>query len=137
MKNRCSPDSLLSIIIGLLKMKMTDTLMKLRFYILQKFDSERMVIDVERKELKVTAPYVHDMLEADYNLKMDFLVLFVNTFCESTSMGRCNMFSLSYISRKNIYQQHRLMQLCFGLSQKIRYRETFEQAIGRYGIGEL
>ncbi|CAH1422647.1 unnamed protein product [Lactuca virosa] len=78
MKNRCSPESLLSIIFGLskkqkecvrsmgfgslLKMKITDIPPKLGFYILQKFDSERMVIDLEGKELKVTAESVHDML---------------------------------------------------------------------------
>nr|KAJ0184592.1 hypothetical protein LSAT_V11C900464320 [Lactuca sativa] len=38
--------------------------------------------------------------QADFNFKLNFLVLFVNTFCESTSMGRCNLFPLSYISRK-------------------------------------
>ncbi|CAH1454489.1 unnamed protein product [Lactuca virosa] len=78
MKNRCSPESLLSIILGLskeqkecvrsmgfralLKMKITDIPLKLRFYVLQKFDSERMVIDIEGKELKVTTESVHDML---------------------------------------------------------------------------
>ncbi|CAH1415161.1 unnamed protein product [Lactuca virosa] len=78
MKNRCSPESLLSIILGLrkqqkecvrsmgfgslLKIKITDVPLKLGFYILQNFDSERMVIDVEGKELKVTAESVHDML---------------------------------------------------------------------------
>ncbi|CAH1422035.1 unnamed protein product [Lactuca virosa] len=30
--------------------------------------------------------------EADFNFKLNFLVLFINTFCESTSMGRCNMY---------------------------------------------
>ncbi|CAI9280912.1 unnamed protein product [Lactuca saligna] len=164
MKNRCSPEALLSIILGmskeqkefvrsmgfgaLLKMKITDIPLKLGFYVLQKFDYERMVIDIEGKELKVTAESVHDMLgipiggtkltqldqwpkddtsydewkqqfkkdsiirlsaienvivsttQADFNFKLNFLVLFVNTFCESTSMGRCNLFPLSYISRK-------------------------------------
>ncbi|CAI9286695.1 unnamed protein product [Lactuca saligna] len=164
MKNRCSTEALLSIILGmskeqkesvrsmgfgaLLKMKITDIPLKLGFYVLQKFDYERMVIDIEGKELKVTAESVHDMLgipiggtkltqldqwpkddksydewkqlfkkdsiirlsaiknvivsttQADFNFKLNFLVLFVNTFCESTSMGRCNLFPLSYISRK-------------------------------------
>ncbi|CAI9285377.1 unnamed protein product [Lactuca saligna] len=164
MKNRCSPEALLSIILGMskeqkefvrsmgfgafLKMKITDIPLKLGFYVLQKFDSERMVIDIEGKELKVTTEFIHDMLgipiggtkltqldqwpkddtsydewkqqfkkdsiirlnaiknvmvsttQADFNFKLNFLVLFVNTFCESTSMGRCNLFPLSYISRK-------------------------------------
>nr|KAJ0204610.1 hypothetical protein LSAT_V11C500274460 [Lactuca sativa] len=120
----------------------------LGFYALQKFDYERMVIDIEGKELKVTTESVHDMLgipiggtkltqldqwpkddtsydewkqqfkkdsiirlsaiknvivsttQADFNFKLNFLVLFVNTFCKSTSVGRCNLFPLSYISRK-------------------------------------
>nr|KAJ0211996.1 hypothetical protein LSAT_V11C400204840 [Lactuca sativa] len=38
--------------------------------------------------------------QVDFNFKLNFLVLFVNTFCESTSMGRCNLFPLSYISRR-------------------------------------
>nr|KAJ0212309.1 hypothetical protein LSAT_V11C400204070 [Lactuca sativa] len=114
---------------SLLKMKITDIPLRMGFYILQKFDSERMMIDVEGKELKVTAQSVHDMLgipkcgtkliqldqwpkddtrsiirlnvikkvivstrEADFNFKLNFLVLFVITCCESTSMGRCNLF---------------------------------------------
>ncbi|CAI9281758.1 unnamed protein product [Lactuca saligna] len=161
MKNRCSPEALLSIIIGMSKeqkefvrsmgfgalliMKITDIPLKLGFYVLQKFDSERMVIDIEGKELKVTAESVHDMLgipiggtkltqldqwpkddtsydewkqqfkkdsiirlsaiknvivsttQADFNFKLNFLVLFVNTFCESISIGRCNLFPLSYM----------------------------------------
>ncbi|CAH1442914.1 unnamed protein product [Lactuca virosa] len=251
MKNRCSPEALLSIILGmskeqkesvrsmgfgaLLKMKITDIPLKLGFYVLQKFDSERMVIDIEGKELKVTAESVHDMLgipiggtkltqldqwpkddtsydewkqqfkkdsiirlsaiknvivsttQADFNFKLNFLVLFVNTFCESTSMGRCNLFPLSYISRKtdisnidwcsyvldclvrtknsyipysdtsffvgpsaflvlfyadNIHSEaltvtRKRPTICYWSSEKIRYRETFEQEKGRFGLGEL
>nr|KAJ0196367.1 hypothetical protein LSAT_V11C700381280 [Lactuca sativa] len=78
MKNRCSPEALLSIILrmskeqkesvgsmgfgALLKMKITDIPLKLGFYVLQKFDSERMVVDIEGKELRVTAESIHDML---------------------------------------------------------------------------
>ena len=39
-------------------------------------------------------------IEADFNFKLNLLVLFVNTFCESTSIGRCILFLLSYISRE-------------------------------------
>ncbi|CAI9261277.1 unnamed protein product [Lactuca saligna] len=129
-------------------MKVTDIPLKLGFYVLQKFDSERMVIDIEGKELKITAESIHDMFgipisgtkltqldqwpnddtsydewkqqfkkdsiirlsaiknvivsttQVDFNFKLNFLVLFVNMFCESTSMGRCNLFPLSYISRR-------------------------------------
>ncbi|CAH1414514.1 unnamed protein product [Lactuca virosa] len=220
---------------ALLKMKITDIPLKLGFYVLQKFDSERMVIDIEGKELKVTAESVHDMLgipiggtkltqldqwpkddtsydewkqqfkkdsiirlsaiknvivsttQADFNFKLNFLVLFVNTFCESTSMGRCNLFPLSYISRKtninnidwcsyvldclvrtknsyipysdtnffvgpsaflvlfyadNIHSEaltvtRKRPTICYWSSEKIRYRETFEQEKGRFGLGEL
>nr|KAJ0187203.1 hypothetical protein LSAT_V11C900500300 [Lactuca sativa] len=208
-------------------MKITDIPLKLGFYVLQKFDSERMVIDIEGKELKVTSESVHDMLgipiggtkltqldqwpkddtsydewkqqfkkdsiirpsaiknviisttQVDFNFKLNFLVLFVNTFCESTSMGRCNLFPLSYISRKtdisnidwcnyvldclvrtknsyipysdnsfflfyadNIYSEaltvaRKLPTICYWSSEKIRYRETFEQEKGRFGVGEL
>nr|KAJ0186291.1 hypothetical protein LSAT_V11C900464310 [Lactuca sativa] len=78
MKNRCSPESLLSIILGLskeqkqcvrsmgfgalLKMKITNIPLKLGFYALQKFDYKRMMIDIEGKKLKVTTEFVHDML---------------------------------------------------------------------------
>ena len=78
MKNRYAPESLLSIILrlrkqpkecarsmdfgSLLKMKIINIPLKLGFYILKKIDSKRMVIDVEGKELKVTAQSVHDML---------------------------------------------------------------------------
>ncbi|CAH1417180.1 unnamed protein product [Lactuca virosa] len=125
--------------------------------------------------------------EADFNFKLNFLVLFVNTFCESTSMGRCNLFPLSYISRKtdisnidwcsyvldclvrtmnsyipysdnsyfvgplaflvlfyadNIHSEALIVTrkrptICYWSSEKIRYRETFEQEEGRFGLGEL
>nr|KAJ0189792.1 hypothetical protein LSAT_V11C800443450 [Lactuca sativa] len=222
MKNRCSPEALLSIILGmskeqkesvrsmgfgaLLKMKITDIPLKLGFYVLQKFDSERMVIDIEGKELKVTTESVHDIYDewkqqfkkdsiirlsaiknvivsttqADFNFKLNFLVLFVNTFCESISMGRCNLVPLSYISRKtdisnidwcnyvldclirtknsyilysdnnffvgpsaflvlfyadNIHSEvlpvtRKRPTICYWSSEKIRYRETFEQEKG-------
>ncbi|CAH1436583.1 unnamed protein product [Lactuca virosa] len=194
-----------------------------------------MVIDIEGKELKVTAESVHDMLgipiggtiltqldqwpkddtrygewkqqfkkdliirlsaiknvivsttQADFNFQLNFLVLFVNIFCESTSMGRCNLFPLSYISRKtdisnidwcsyvldclvrtknsyipysdnsffvgpsaflvlfyadNIHSEaltvtRKRPTICYWSSEKIRYRETFEQEKGRFGLGEL
>ncbi|CAI9300606.1 unnamed protein product [Lactuca saligna] len=125
--------------------------------------------------------------QADFNFKLNFLVLFVNTFCESTSMGRCNLFPLSYISRKtgisnidwcsyvldclvrtknsyipysdnsffvgpsaflvlfyadNIHSEaltvtRKRPTICYWSSEKIRYRETFEQEKGRFGVGEL
>ncbi|CAI9299843.1 unnamed protein product [Lactuca saligna] len=125
--------------------------------------------------------------EADFNFKRNFLTLFVNKFCELTSMGRCNMFPLSYISRKrdinnidwciyildclvrkkNSYIQYSdnsyfvrpsaflvlfyadkihseaLMvtckhpTICYWSSKKIRYRDTFQQEEGRFGLGEL
>ncbi|CAI9287438.1 unnamed protein product [Lactuca saligna] len=78
MKNGCSPESLLFIILwlrtkqkecarsmgfgSLLRMKVIDIPLKLGFYILQNFDSDRMVIDAEENELKVTTQSVHDML---------------------------------------------------------------------------
>nr|KAJ0214177.1 hypothetical protein LSAT_V11C400224810 [Lactuca sativa] len=251
LKNRCSPEALLSIILGmskeqkesvrsmgfgaLLKMKITDIPLKLGFYVLQKFDFERMVIDIEGKELKVTAESVHDMLgipiggtkltqldqwpkddtsydewkqqfkkdsiirlsaiknvivstiQAEFNFKLNILVLFVNTFCESTSMGRCNLFPLSYISRRtdinnidwcnyvfdclvrtknsyipysdisffvgpsaflvlfyvdNIHSEALTVTckrptICYWSSEKIRYREAFEQEKCKFGLGEI
>ena len=35
----------------------------------------------------------------DYNFIINFLVLFINTFCESTSMGKCNLAPLNHIKR--------------------------------------
>nr|KAJ0215009.1 hypothetical protein LSAT_V11C300129960 [Lactuca sativa] len=119
MKNRCSPEALLSIILGmskqqkesvrsmsfgaLLKMKITDIPLKLGFYILQKFDSERMVIDIEGKELKITAESVHDML--------------------GIPIGGTKLTQLDQWPKDD--------------TKKIRYRETFEQEKGRFGLGEL
>ncbi|CAH1435810.1 unnamed protein product [Lactuca virosa] len=212
MKNRCSPEALLSIILGmskeqkesvrsmrfgaLLKMKITDIPLKLGFYVLQKFDSERMVIDIEWKQqfkkdsiirLSAIKNVIVSTTQADFNFKLNFLVLFVNTFCESTSMGRCNLFPLSYISRKtdisnidwcsyvldclvrtknsyipysdtsffvgpsaflvlfyanNIHSEaltvtRKRPTICYWSSEKIRYRETFEQEKGRFRLGEL
>ncbi|XP_042753309.1 uncharacterized protein LOC122195461 [Lactuca sativa] len=118
-KNRCSPEALLSLILGmskeqkeyvrsmgfgaLLKMKITDIPLKLGFYVLQKFDSERMVIDIEGKELKVTAESVHDML--------------------GIPIGGTKLTQLDQWPKDD--------------TKKIRYRETFEQEKGRFGVGEL
>ncbi|CAI9294481.1 unnamed protein product [Lactuca saligna] len=188
---------------ALLKMKITDIPLKLGFYVLQKFDSERMVIDIEGKELKVTVESVHDMLgipiggtkltqldqwpkddtsydewkqqfkkdsiirlsaiknvivsttKVDFNFKLNFLVLFVNTFLRVNINGKIQPVSLELYFKKNRYQQHRLLfyadnihsealtvtrkrpTICYWSSEKIRYRETFEQEKGRFGVGEL
>ncbi|XP_023763802.1 uncharacterized protein LOC111912310 [Lactuca sativa] len=119
MKNRCSPESLLSIILwlskkqkecvrsmcfgSLLKMKITDIPLKLRFYILQKFDYERMEIDVKGKELKVTTQSVHDML--------------------GIPKGGTILTQLDQWPKDD--------------TKKIRYRETFEQEKARFGLEEL
>nr|KAJ0191055.1 hypothetical protein LSAT_V11C800391100 [Lactuca sativa] len=119
MKNRCSPKSLLAIILRLskqqkecstsmgfgsmLKMKMTDIPLKLGFYILKKFDFERMVIDVEGKELKVTTQSVHDML--------------------GIPTGGTILTQLDQWPKDD--------------TNNIRYLETSEQEISRFGIGEL
>nr|KAJ0204095.1 hypothetical protein LSAT_V11C500252360 [Lactuca sativa] len=101
--------------------------------------------------------------QADFNFKLNFLVLFVNMFCESTSMGRCNTVPLSYISRRtdisntdwcnyvldylffyadNIQSEaltvtHKRPTICYWSVEKIRYREAFEQEKGRFGLGEI
>ncbi|CAI9283923.1 unnamed protein product [Lactuca saligna] len=109
--------------------------------------------------------------QADFNFKLKLLVLFVNTFCESTSMGRCNLFPLSYISRRTYISNidwcnyvldclvrtnscipysdtsffvgpsqipASLLDLQLSwCSEKIRYREAFEQEKGRFGLGEI
>nr|KAJ0216431.1 hypothetical protein LSAT_V11C300139820 [Lactuca sativa] len=214
-KNQCSPESLLSIILGLskkqkecirsmgfrslLKMKITDISLKLGFYILQKLDYERILIDVEGVELKITTQSVHDMLgipkggtkltqldqwpkdDTSYDeWKQQCLegsIIRLNAIKKSTSMGRYNLFPLSYISRKtdisnidwcsyvlnylvrtknsyipysdnnyfvgpstflvlfyvdNIHSKalmvtHKRLTICYWSSEKIRYRETFEQ----------
>ncbi|KAL4557187.1 hypothetical protein LXL04_035359 [Taraxacum kok-saghyz] len=38
--------------------------------------------------------------EADFNFRINFLVLFINTFCESTSMGKCNLNALYHINKE-------------------------------------
>jgi hypothetical protein len=38
--------------------------------------------------------------EADFNFRINFLVLFINTFCESTSMGKCNLNALYHIKKE-------------------------------------
>nr|KAJ0213480.1 hypothetical protein LSAT_V11C400189490 [Lactuca sativa] len=84
---------------SVLKMKMTDIPLKIGFYIFQQFDYERMVIDVERMELKLF-----------YDDKIHLQALTV--------------------TRKR-------PTICYWSLEKIMYRETFEQEIGRFGLGEL
>jgi len=37
--------------------------------------------------------------EGDLNFRINFLVLFINTFCESTSMGKCNLNAIQHIKK--------------------------------------
>lgn len=37
--------------------------------------------------------------EGDLNFRINFLVMFINTFCESTSMGKCNLNALQHIKK--------------------------------------
>ncbi|CAI9285147.1 unnamed protein product [Lactuca saligna] len=98
--------------------------------------------------------------QVDFNFKLNFLVLFVYTFCESTSMGRCNLTKNSYIPYSdtsffvgpsaflvlfyadNIHSEaltvtHKRPTICYWSSEKIRYREAFEQEKGQFGLGEI
>ncbi|CAI9270087.1 unnamed protein product [Lactuca saligna] len=143
MKNRCSPEALLSIILGMskeqkesvrsmgfgafLKMKITDIPLKLGFYVLQKFDSERMVIDIEGKELKVTAESVHDMLGIPIG------------GTKLTQLDHWPKYDTSYDEWKKQFKKDSIIRLSAikTSSEKIRYRETFEQEKSRFGVGEL
>nr|KAJ0216721.1 hypothetical protein LSAT_V11C300121420 [Lactuca sativa] len=145
MKNRCSPEALLSIILGmskeqkesvrsmgfgaLLKMKITDIPLKLGFYVLQKFDSERMLIDFEGKELKVTAESVHDMLGIP--IGEPSLHNWIN------GLRMIQLFYADNIHSEALTVTRKRPTICYWSSEKIRYRETFEQEKGRFRVGEL
>ncbi|KAL4564718.1 hypothetical protein LXL04_028786 [Taraxacum kok-saghyz] len=78
MKNKCSPIALISIIHGLskdqkncvrdmglgtvLQSKLMDVPMKMCYYVLERLNVEKMVVVVEKGELKVNAESIHDML---------------------------------------------------------------------------
>ncbi|KAL4573844.1 hypothetical protein LXL04_020664 [Taraxacum kok-saghyz] len=165
MKNRCSPIALLSIIHGLskaqkncvremgfgtlLQSKLMDVPMKMRYYVLERLDVEKMEVVVEKGVFNVNAKSVHMMLglpiggtlfkdmsvvdeddedscmfewrkqyentkelrlkqlkieilltrEGDLNFRINFLVMFINMFCESISMGKCNLNALQHIKK--------------------------------------
>ncbi|CAI9285148.1 unnamed protein product [Lactuca saligna] len=120
--------------------------------------------DIEGTELKVTAVSVHDMLGIPI-CGTKLTQLDQCSFClhvlRVNINGKMQPVSLELYFKKNRYQQHRLMQLCFGLScqnkklihtilryqllcwtfsflgEKIRYREAFEQEKGQFGLGEI
>ncbi|CAH1450060.1 unnamed protein product [Lactuca virosa] len=61
--------------------------------------------------------------EVDFNFKLDFLVL--------------SLFYADKIHSEVLTVTHKRLTICYWSSKKIRYRETFEQEICRFGLGEL
>ncbi|KAL4580134.1 hypothetical protein LXL04_016315 [Taraxacum kok-saghyz] len=179
MKNRCSPIFVLSIIHGLskeqknsiweigfgtlLQSKLMDVPMKMCYYVLEKLDVEGMKVVVETGVLDVSAQSVNDMLGLPFGGIINFLVLFINTFCESTSMGKFNLNNLYHIKKeidissidwcqyvvdclkrtKKAYKLDKESSFFYGpvaylaSSEMIRVREDYEMMEGGFGLGQV
>nr|KAJ0214366.1 hypothetical protein LSAT_V11C400171430 [Lactuca sativa] len=114
---------------SLLGMKMIDVPLKIVYYVLDYFNFESLKVEFDNCEVSVETKFVQEMLGlpsggsllsnmdyisenneescmfewkkhvADDNFRINFLVLFINTFCESTSMGKCNLNPVYLIRR--------------------------------------
>nr|KAJ0215163.1 hypothetical protein LSAT_V11C300111790 [Lactuca sativa] len=63
------------------------------------FEWKKQFENIDKLRLKQLKNELVQTSAADDNFKINFLVLFINTFCESTSMGKCNLNPLYLIRR--------------------------------------
>ncbi|CAH1413177.1 unnamed protein product [Lactuca virosa] len=63
------------------------------------FEWKKQFENIDKLRLKQLKNELVQTSAADDNLRINFLVLFINTFCESTSMGKCNLNQLYLIRR--------------------------------------
>ncbi|CAH1445586.1 unnamed protein product [Lactuca virosa] len=112
-----------------------------------------MLIDVEGNELKVTTQSVHDMLgipkggtiltQLDQWPKDDTSYDEWKQQFQEGSIIRLNaikkviLFYADNIHSEALTVTCKCLTICYWSSEKIRYRETFEQEECRFGLGEL
>ncbi|CAH1417926.1 unnamed protein product [Lactuca virosa] len=117
-----------------------------------------MVIDIEGKELKVTAESVHDMLgipmvwnhtytmdqwpkddtsygEWKQQFKKDSIIRL--SAIKNVIVSTTQLFYADNIRSEALTVTRKRPTICYWSFEKIRYRETFEQEKGRFGLGEL
>ena len=63
------------------------------------FEWKKQYENIDKLRLKQLKNELVQTSVADDNFRINFLVLFINTFCESTSMGKCNLNPLYLIRR--------------------------------------
>nr|KAJ0219546.1 hypothetical protein LSAT_V11C300140380 [Lactuca sativa] len=63
------------------------------------FEWKKQYENIDKLRLKQLKNELIQTSVADDNFRINFLVLFINTFCESTSMGKCNLNPLYLIRR--------------------------------------
>ncbi|CAH1427284.1 unnamed protein product [Lactuca virosa] len=63
------------------------------------FELKKQYENIDKLRLKQLKNELVQTSAADDNFRINFLVLFINTFCESTSMGKCNLNPLYLIRR--------------------------------------
>nr|KAJ0188280.1 hypothetical protein LSAT_V11C900488800 [Lactuca sativa] len=63
------------------------------------FEWKKQYGNIDKLRLKQLKNELVQTSAADDNIRINFLVLFINTFCESTSMGKCNLNPLYVIRR--------------------------------------
>ncbi|CAH1445325.1 unnamed protein product [Lactuca virosa] len=63
------------------------------------FEWKKQYENIDKLRLKQLKNELVQTSAADDNFRINFLVLFINTFCESTSMGKCNLNPLYLIRR--------------------------------------
>ncbi|KAL4579723.1 hypothetical protein LXL04_015886 [Taraxacum kok-saghyz] len=99
--------------------------------------------DLRLKQLK------NDILltrAGDFNFRINFLVIFINTFCESTSMGKCNLNALYHIKKDTDISSINWCQYivdCLVRTKgaykpdKESVREDYEMVDGGFQFGEI
>nr|KAJ0196196.1 hypothetical protein LSAT_V11C700343200 [Lactuca sativa] len=66
------------------------------------FEWKKQYENIDKLRLKQLKNEIVQTSVADDNFRINFLVLFINTLCESTSMGKCNLNPL-YLIRRDTY----------------------------------
>ncbi|CAH1412652.1 unnamed protein product [Lactuca virosa] len=126
------------------------------------FEWKKQYENIDKLRLKQLKNELVQTSAADDNFKIIFLDLFINTFCESTSMGKCNLNPLYLIRRdtdlssidwcdyivdclvrtKKVYNPVKESSFFYGpaaylMVQKIRFLEDILQESGGLGCGHV
>nr|KAJ0204470.1 hypothetical protein LSAT_V11C500281000 [Lactuca sativa] len=127
------------------------------------FEWKKQYENIDKLRLKQLKNELVQTSAADDNFIINFLVLFINSFCESTSMGKCNLNPLYLIRRDtdlssidwcdyivdclllyvdafkfdHVQVTRKRPTIFYSMSEKIRFLEDILQESGGFGCGHV